>query len=99
MKLFDKINNKKEISADEASEDYITAHKFSANHKEALLKDKKCGCFYCMKIFDPNEINEWIEDVSGTAICPYCGIDSIIGESSGFPITKEFLEKMNDFWF
>ncbi len=99
MNLFDKFNNKKENSADESSADYITTHNFSANHKEALLKDKKCGCFYCLKIFDPNEINEWIEDVSGTAICPYCGIDSIIGESSGFPITKEFLEKMNDFWF
>ncbi len=80
-------------------EDIINAHKFSSNHKQELLQDKKCGCFYCLKIFNPQEIKEWIADNSGTAICPYCGIDSIIGESSGYPITLEFLEAMNNYWF
>ena len=79
--------------------EYVEAHLFSANHKEQLLRDQVCGCFYCGKIFDPRRINEWVPDVSGTAICPYCGIDSVIGESSGFPITKEFLAGMKEFWF
>lgn len=77
----------------------IEAHEFSSNHKNVLLKDEKCGCFYCLKIFNPNKIEEWIDDESGTAICPYCGIDSIIGESSGFPITEDFLKEMNNYWF
>ena len=85
-------------------EDYIKAHHFSNNHMEKLKKDKFCGCFYCLKIFSPSEIKEWVIadndcDRYGTAICPYCGIDSVIGESSGFPITKEFLTKMNKYWF
>lgn len=79
--------------------DYIDAHRFSDNHKEQLLKDNKCGCFYCLSIFDPVEIKEWVEDTSGTAICPFCGVDSVIGESTGYPITKEFLKKMKDYWF
>jgi len=79
--------------------DYIEAHKFSSNHRDVLLKDGTCGCFYCLKIFNPNEINFWIEDIGGTAVCPYCGIDSIIGESSGYPITIDFLEKMHKHWF
>lgn len=84
--------------------DYIDAHKFSNNHMTELKKDKLCGCFYCMEIFSPAEIKEWIVhpnpcDCRGTAICPYCGIDSVIGESSGYPITKEFLAKMNKYWF
>lgn len=79
--------------------DYIKAHEYSSNHKEQLLNDKKCGCFYCLRIFNANEIEDWIEDNSGTAICPYCGIDSVIGESSGYPITKEFMEKMREYWF
>lgn len=79
--------------------DYIEAHKFSINNREELQKDKKCGCFYCLKIFDPKEIVFWIEDTSGTAVCPYCGIDSVIGEYSGCPITKEFLTKMQKYWF
>lgn len=82
------------------TEDVVKAHEFSSSHRSAILKDKKCGCFYCMKIFSPEEITEWIEDkIDGTAICPYCGIDSIIGECSGFPIIKEFLQDMNKHFF
>ena len=85
-------------------EDVIEAHKFSNNHMEELMKDKLCGCFCCLEIFNPKEIKEWIKvknkcDEFGTAICPYCDIDSVIGESSGFPITKDFLTKMRDYWF
>ena len=67
---------------------------------EMLENDKKCGCFYCLEIFDPAEIEEWITcDRGDTAMCPYCSVDAVIGESSGYPITKEFLEKMNRYWF
>ena len=79
--------------------DFIKAHEFSSNHKARLLQDETSGCFYCLAIFKPQEIEDWVADISGTAICPYCGIDSIIGESSGFPITKEFLKKMKSYWF
>lgn len=79
--------------------DFIEAHKFSSNHKDQLLKDSKCGCFYCLRIFKPDEIKVWVKDISGTATCPYCGVNSIIGESSNQLITKEFLEKMHSHWF
>ncbi|MBR6502910.1 MAG: cytoplasmic protein [Clostridia bacterium] len=79
--------------------DIIEAHKFSHNNKPMLEKDSICGCFYCLTIFDPQEINDWVVDAVGTAVCPYCDIDSVIGESSGYPITKEFLKEMHDHWF
>ena len=79
--------------------DFIAAHKFSSGHRACLSTDSKCGCFYCMKVFNPCEINDWAEDPGGTAICPHCGIDSVIGQSSGYPITQEFLSKMNKHWF
>ena len=86
-----------------SKDDVIEAHKLSVNNYPALLNGKKCGCFYCLNIFDPKEIEEYIQESddenSGTAICPYCGIDSIISESSGFPITPEFLKKMYRRWF
>jgi len=77
----------------------ISAHRFCINNKPMLIKDKKCGCFYCLSIFNPSEILEWIPDTAGTALCPKCGIDSVIGKSSGYPITKEFLAEMNEYWF
>ena len=84
--------------------DLIRAHEFSANNKPALQEDDRCGCFYCGRIFEPAVIEEFhfadnpIDNL-GTAVCPYCGIDSVIGESSGYPIDNEFLEAMNQYWF
>ena len=78
----------------------IAAHRYCTSNKTMLKKDNVCGCFYCMKIFDPQEITDWIRDGDGmTALCPSCGIDSVIGESSGYPITEEFLREMNEYWF
>jgi DNA-directed RNA polymerase subunit RPC12/RpoP len=77
---------------------YIEAHRFSSRHRKDLEKDKVCGCFYCMKIFNPAEIDEWLDD-DDTAVCPYCGTDSVIGESSGYPITEQFLREMHREWF
>lgn len=84
--------------------DAIEAHKYSSNNKPLLKNDKKCGCFYCLNIFDPKEIEEYLEDdnpcdMYGTAICPYCDIDSVLPESAGYPLTKEFLSKMYKVWF
>lgn len=78
----------------------ISAHKYCTSNQKMLEKDRLCGCFYCLKIFDPQQITDWIEDKGGlTAICPFCGIDSVIDESSGYPITDEFLKDMNEYWF
>lgn len=33
--------------------DYIDAHAYTINHCAQLLHDKKCGCFYCLKLFSP----------------------------------------------
>lgn len=78
----------------------VDAHKYCMGNMDMLEKDSVCGCFYCLKMFSPREITEYIIDKSGkTAKCPYCGVDSVIGESSGFPITTEFLEEMKKHWF
>jgi len=82
--------------------DYILATKNSSKHKEEILKSKKCGCFYCLEIFKPSEIEEWIDEfnpIGKTALCPKCGIDSVIGSASGYSITKRFLKKMRKHWF
>ena len=74
------------------------AHKHSSNHRDDIEKSDQCGCFYCLEIFSPTEILDWVDDGS-CALCPRCGIDSVIGEKSGYLITREFLRKMNDYWF
>lgn len=38
----------------------IAAHEYCTNNKDSLLGDSVCGCFYCLKIFSPTEITDWI---------------------------------------
>ena len=81
--------------------DFIKAHKHH-NYRDEILQSEICGCFYCIAIFSPNEIDQWHgEDEYGIeqiAICPKCGIDSVIGSDSNFHIGPSFLSEMRDFW-
>ena len=83
--------------------DHVTAHARSMSHRNELKRSDICGCFYCLRVYSPNEIVEWIdEDASGigrTALCPKCGIDSVSGSASGYAINEDFLKRMHDYWF
>ena len=78
----------------------LRIHEFSSCNMQEFEENKKCGCFYCGKIFDSDEITMCISDEDGdTAVCPYCSIDSVIGDGNGFKLTDELLKEMHDFWF
>ncbi len=72
------------------------AHSHSRRTK--LEKNCLCGCFYCLKIFRSVAIVEWTDN-DETALCPYCGIDSVIGESPEYELTVTFLKQMHERWF
>jgi hypothetical protein len=89
-------------------EDIIPAHRCSSNHRESILASDVCGCFYCLSIFSSSEIEDWVDtreeesdikETGQTALCPRCGIDSVLGSASGYPINRKFLQKMNEYWF
>jgi len=69
------------------------------NHSQ-ILQSGVCGCYECLETFPPEEIKEWDEDHGkpkreNTAICPYCGLDSVIGSKCGLPIeTPSFLKSI-----
>ena len=77
---------------------YIRAHRHSSQHRLEILGSRECGCFYCLEVFPPTEIVEWIDE-GATSMCPRCGIDSVIGSGSKFPITPRFLASMHRYWF
>jgi hypothetical protein len=74
------------------------AHTHSAGHRAAILASSICGCFFCCATFEPAQIEDWI-DMGQTALCPRCGVDSVIGDRSGATISVEFLEEMNRYGF
>ena len=79
------------------------AHEHCIWNWEDILESDICGCFYCISTFFPAEIKEICDTNSPngpTAICPECGIDSVIGSKSGYPVNDlEFLEEMRLYWF
>jgi hypothetical protein len=82
--------------------DNIHAHRHSSRHRKEVLASEQCGCFYCLAIFPPSELEAWVDEWESegqTALCPRCGIDSVIGSESGYPITREFLQAMKNHWF
>ena len=90
---------KKQKEQDEQDRIYKQAHDGSIRNKELLQKSEKCGCFNCGRIFLPSEITDYVSDKEPTALCPYCHIDSVIGDAVGVTITPKFLKAMNKRWF
>lgn len=78
--------------------DVETAHARCGRNRAQLADSVSCGCFYCLAIYPPSEIAEWTDN-GQTAVCARCGIDSVIAESAGSPITQAFLEQMHARWF
>lgn len=78
--------------------DLEAAHKYSSYHREAVLVSDTVGCFYCLCVSEPKSIVEWI-DGGETALCPRCGIDSLIPSATGLLATPGFLEDMSERWF
>ena len=68
-------------------------------NRKALEQSEFCACFYCLESFSPTEITEWTDSNDSTAMCPKCGIDSVLGSAQGFKLDQEFLSKMNKKWF
>lgn len=69
-------------------------HKESSMHREAVLASPRIGCFFCIRTFEPKEVNEWW-DQGQTAVCPNCGIDAILPNTTDPAI----LAAMNERWF
>jgi len=91
------------VAMPDAGSNLHDAHRRSANHRDDVLMSDVCGCFYCRSVFGPDKIREWVDkDDSGvpqTALCPHCGIDSVLGSASGFPIDHDFLSLMRTRYF
>lgn len=82
----------------------VEAHRHCTLNGGEIAASSVCGCFYCLEAYAPGEITDWLEDrihgVDGrTALCPKCGIDSVIGSATGYPITRAFLGAMRHRWF
>jgi hypothetical protein len=63
------------------------------NHAE-IAAGVDCGCYFCLTIFDGGTVYEWTDEGT-TAVCPRCGIDSVL---SGIT-DMEYLKSAHERWF
>lgn len=70
------------------------------HNKETLLASTWAGCYCCLKVYPATTIDEYVDLEEDTALCPECGVDYVIGDATGYPVTdKEFLEAMHHHGF
>lgn len=69
---------------------------YSFKNKKLFLTSKTIACYCCMKSFTMDDIVCWLDN-NETALCPFCGIDSVVGFLG--EVDMEFLkiENQNQF--
>jgi len=70
------------------------APKLAKYNKHKLEDDAYHGCYHCMWIFAGRDIVKFVDN-GETAICPHCGIDSVLPEVTN----THFLSNCSEAWF
>ena len=79
-------------------DELVAAHRHSYRNRVEIEQSTRCGCFSCSRVFDATEVVDYIDD-GETALCPYCSVDAVIGDASGYEVTESFLTDMHNKWF
>ena len=73
-------------------------HAYASHNKKMIGKSNKCYCFYCKSVFENGEVETYLAEEK-TALCPKCGIDSVIPDSIDEKIDEAIISEMHDYWF
>jgi len=77
-----------------------SAHSHATNNFAELEASTTAACFYCLEVYPASKIERWLKEGKGTACCPECTIDAVIGDASSLPIAdRKFRDAMHDYWF
>ena len=76
------------------SQEVETLTKKSRLNSGEIRPGVKCGCYFGISVGDGAEIDEWTDD-GKTAICPRCGVDSLVAGITNLV----FLMEANEYWF
>jgi hypothetical protein len=77
-----------------------TLHKLCFQNKHLIQDAKQAGCFCCLEVFPTGSIHEWLLDqLSQTACCPHCGVDSVLADDENFKLSQDLLKQMQTRYF
>ena len=72
-------------------------HHLSSGNLMGVETSSQCGCFCCCQTFPAVDVTEFAPD-GITALCPLCGIDSVLPDS-WIKLSGELLDQMQLHWF
>mgnify|MGYP000844257115 FL=1 len=76
----------------------MAARAAALDNRDTIATATLCACYACGEDFLPSAVYEWT-DSDRTALCPYCGVDAVIPDISGLPLTVDFLARCAVYWF
>ncbi len=67
------------------------------NNDREILNSDQCSCIFCRQTYSARDINDWVSNEDGTlnAICPICGMETVIGDRKQGKISHEDLKEIN----
>ncbi len=73
----------------------IDIHKSCTNNAVEIKESAVCGCFYCCKVIQSEDVNRYFLENDGgrTGMCPNCHIDSLLPNITDLDLLKEVHEK------
>jgi len=82
-----------------SEQDLQDRHRESFANRARLSGAKDCGCFHCLSHFPEAELEYWDDAPDQTAVCPRCGIDSVIAEHVEEAVSDDLLNAMKKHFF
>jgi hypothetical protein len=76
----------------------------SWHNRDEVLASDTCACYHCLRTFVPADLDDddWADEAgapASTALCPFCGIDAVLGSASGIALESATLRKLREHWF
>ena len=72
--------------------------KRSYENRPTIETSEICGCYYCRRTYKSQDVKEYVKDRNGeTALCPRCGIDSVVPYDSSLDKNEDnFAESLEE---
>ena len=80
-------------------EEIKSTFRLVTQNKMLLNQSNYAACYSCKRIFKSKDVTTFLNEGVGTAVCPYCGIDSVLGDKTGLGLSVENIQQLHDYWF
>jgi len=70
--------------------------KHTVDNEIEILQSKTCTCLFCRHQIDARSVSDWVDTEGGvSALCPECGMASLVGDASGYLFDRDLLREIN----